>query len=342
MTRHLVIRFMGSRSMELLETIEVRGGRRVELRQGDLTDMARHEWIDALVVSALAGDYTPTRTALIGALHRRGISVKELATRKEIDLTHQFATWLSPRIETDDPRIGFGRVLCFQPDLLGRPPEAVGHLFRALVPIVAERDDIRTIAMPVLSSGDAGYSLDQMLPPLLDAAVNSLRHGLPLERIAIVVRSDRDVSRARSIFAKARDESGEYDVFVSYSQRDTAATDMFVTALQAARPDTRVFVDRVEIDKGAAWQRRVFESLERCRKVVAMLTPEYLASDICLEEYNIAWMRSREEKETILTPLFVREASLPAYMRSRQYADCREADAKKLTGVATAVADSLR
>ena len=280
--------------MQVLESIRIRGEKRVDLCQGDLTELARNEWFDALVVSAFNADYTPTPTSVIGALHAKDVSVADLALAKETDYTRDYGTWLSGPLRATDPGIGYERILCFEPHQVGRPPEVVGHFFRALVPIVAERTDIRTLAMPVLSSGDAGYSIDEMLPPLVDAAVNTLGRGLPLDRIAIVVRDPEQAKLAHGIFRAANKAKGEYDVFVSYSQRDRGARESLVSALETRRPGTRVFVDQNEIDHGAAWQSKIFDSLDRCRRIVCLLTPNYLESPICLEEFNIAWMRTRE------------------------------------------------
>ena len=71
--------------MQLLETIEIRGGQhgRIELSQGDLTDLSPSERADVLVVSAFPDDYKPTKRSLIGALRRRGLSVKKLARKKD-------------------------------------------------------------------------------------------------------------------------------------------------------------------------------------------------------------------------------------------------------------------
>ena len=267
--------------------------------------------------------------------------MEELASHPEVDYRQDLGTWLSVPLRASDPGIGYERIVCFEPGHVGRPPEAIGHLFRALVAIVASHAGLRTLAMPVLSAGDARYRLDVMLPPLLDAAVNALAHGLPIDRIAIVVRGELDVAAARAIFEKARSEFGTYDVFVDYAHEDTEARERFVSALDAAKPGSRVFVDRFDIDNGAAWQRRVFENLDRCRRVVALLTPAYVRSAVCLEEFNIAWMRDRETALGILKPLYVRSHELPTYMRLRNYLDCREADPEKLAAAAQSIAESL-
>ncbi len=195
--------------------------------------------------------------------------------------------------------------------------------------------------MPVLATGDMGHSVDEMLTPILDSAIAALRRGLPIDRIAIVVRTDEDAIAARQVFVAARSTVGDFDVFVSYSHADSQASDVFVRALHDRRPDTTLFIDHSEIGHGVEWQRRIFESLDHCRRVVALITPAYLGSDICLEEFHIAWMRSRQSKQPILRPLYVAGSDLPTYIQALQYLDCRTADTEKLADAAARVADAL-
>ena len=54
--------------------------------------------------------------------------------------------------------------------------------------------------MPVVATGDQGYSVTTMLPPLMDAAVHWLRVGFPIEKIKLVVRNDLSVEEALPIF----------------------------------------------------------------------------------------------------------------------------------------------
>jgi hypothetical protein len=328
-------------TVQRLDEIRVAGGRRVELLQGDLSNLPRREWFDAIVVSAFNRNYYPSSTSLIGALDRRGISVEELAATKEDDHTEQLGTWLSAPVHATDRGIGFERVICFEPMQLGSPPQVVGHLFRALTSIVGGHQDIRTIAMPILATGNMGYAVEEMLPPLLDAAVNWLDRGRLIDRLAIVVYSDADAGIAQQIFERAKRGFTEYDVFVSYAHEDSDLREHLSTVLRSTRPETTFFVDREQIDNGAAWQRKIFESLDRCKLVVALMTPDYLRSEVCLEEYNIAWMRGRREGRPILRPLFVSGVDLPTYMDSLNYQDCRERDRQKLADAAAELARFL-
>lgn len=92
----------------------------------------------------------------------------------------------------------------------------------------------------------------------------------------------------------------------------------------------RIFVDRLELNPGAAWQQHIFEAIDQSRKILPVLSPAYLASKICKEEYNIAHFRQRESEKGVLQPLYLRSSELPTYMKLVQYVDAREGSSSKL------------
>src|SRR6185503_14519618 len=91
-----------------------------------------------------------------------------------------------------------------------------------------------------------------------------------------------------------------------------------------------VFLDIQSIDIGAAWQQRMFAALDSCRKIVALYSPDYVASKVCQEEFNIAWARSRKLSKNLIVPIYWVSANLPTYMEMLNYVDCREAQGHKL------------
>jgi hypothetical protein len=109
-----------------------------------------------------------------------------------------------------------------------------------------------------------------------------------------------------------------------------AAVDELVRQLRARRPDLHIFLDRLELNPGAAWQQHIFDSLDDSRKVICAYSPEYLASKVCQEEFNMALLRHRESEEGVLLPLYLFSAKLPSCMRILQYEDAREADNAKI------------
>lgn len=384
--------------MKTLSSIQVHGAkpRRIELLQGDLTELGAGEGFDLLVVSAFPDDYLPTRTSLIGALHRKGLSVAALAKDKSVDLRDNFSCWLSKPLSPTDPGLRFTRILCFEPSKRGAPPEVVGDIFRALMPILAEEPDINSIALPIVAAGNQGCSVAEMLPPLLDAALGWLEKGLPLDCIKIVTLRDTQAAEAERIFNARKlayltprpaaatplagddfllgggvDRGGasdgnfrsmdsgiaspdtapapafetpaepEYDVFISYSRKNAHDSEMLEKTLRRLKPEIRIFVDRKNLDVGCAWQIEIFESLDKCRKIVAMLSPEYIASKVCKEEFNIAWLRGREADDDIIFPLYLYSAPLPTYMKYKNFLDCREGDAQRIEEASRRLLETL-
>jgi hypothetical protein len=126
-------------------------------------------------VSAFPNDYVPTRKSLIGALDRAGISVAQLANDKAEDLRKEYGCWLSRPV---DGGHGFERILVFEPELRGSPPEVVGDIFRCLMPVIEGGTVIESIAMPLVASGDQGWPSSAMFEPLIEAAIRWLELGL--------------------------------------------------------------------------------------------------------------------------------------------------------------------
>jgi hypothetical protein len=328
--------------MELIDTITVQSQGRerlVMLFVGDLSRLPKQEAVDALIVSAFPDDYEPTPTSLIGALASAGVSVADLAKDKEVDLRSFSSCWLSRPIQ--QPGVHFRRLLCFEPAYRGEAPEVVGDIFRSVIPFTTGNPPISRVAMPAVASGDEGEPAEVMLEMLADASVHWLANGLPLESIKIVVRDSASLGALQETFARVKRRHAEaestrqrppcrFDAFVSYCQKNKAAVDDLVGEMKARRPGIRIFVDRLELRPGMAWQQHIFDSLCEARKVICVLSPDYLVSKVCKDEFNTAWIRHRDTVDEIMVPLYLYTADLPAYMKIFHYEDAREGDHAKI------------
>lgn len=342
--------------MKLLDFIEIKGhnDKRIDLYVGDLTALSPSEAFDLLIISAFPDDYTPTPSSLIGALNRKGLSVQFLADTKEIDLRDGFSCWLSKEFIPENPDLRFRRILCFEPSYLHRQertpygqrpifsPELVGDIFRSLMPIVAEKSDIKTVALPVVSTGDQRYSISEMLPPLLDAAINWLENGLPLNVIKIIAYTDVQMHEALPIFSTRKAEymlsmeaiksqSVHYDVFISHANKNEYESKVVEYTLRQFKPNIKILTRNKEINIGSAWQPEIFENIDKCSVVITMLSSDYLESKTCKEEFNIAWIRSKEIDKDIIFPIYLYTTSLPTYMKvQNHFNDCRNGDKEKI------------
>lgn len=186
-----------------------------------------------------------------------------------------------------------------------------------------------------------------MLVAMVEAAWHWLAIGLPLRRLKIVVHPNDNPAAMAVVFGRVKERLGavsvshgaaarppKFDAFISYSHEEREQADALISALAGARPALRLFVDRLELRPGAAWQQHIYDALDDCRKVVTLLSPAYLASKVCKEEFNIAVFRHRESSEDVLIPIFLRTANLPTYMKLLQGLDAREGQPEKLAEVA--------
>jgi hypothetical protein len=336
--------------MDLLDTIQVGTGR-IELLHGDLSALPAEHAVDLLMLSAFPNGYHPTGTSLIGALHRRGLVLRGLANDKEIDLRKNFSCWISKPIREEFRDLNFGRILCFEPLVRGAAPSVVAEVFQALAPFVCGPTSIRSVAMPILAAGDQGNPVSKMLPPLLDAAVHWLAHGLPLKVIKVVIRTGTDAGEARALFDAAKRNSRivlqeaqkqtapAFDVFISYARPDVACAESLKEGL--AQVGLSAFLDRAELKAGSVWQQEIFDAMEACRATAVLYSPDYLASPVCREEFTIGWTRQRDG-EALMFPLLVRETGLPPHMRMLSYVDCRPSDVQLTRAAATTLHDQLR
>ena len=84
-------------SLNYIEIETKSGYRSFELHQGDITDLPFD--VDMMCVSAFAGSYAPTPGTVIGALDKKGVSVKQLAKNCLYDYKDSFGVWISKQLE---------------------------------------------------------------------------------------------------------------------------------------------------------------------------------------------------------------------------------------------------
>jgi len=332
-------------SFELVDAIDISDGnttRRIVLYEGDLSVIPPAHHVDILIVSAFPDDYVPTPTSLIGALYRKGLSVGDLATDKLHDLRETCAFWISRPIVGAAAELNVGQIACFEPRILGSPPTVVGDLFRGLFPFLDDERN-QVVAMPLLASGDQGWSAELMLRSTLNAASHWLARGLPISELKIVARGARREA-LRATMANFRTQlahfppeaapSGAYDVFLSFSSQDARAADTARAALQQREDTKRIFDFRLAIDKGKSWQDEIDRAITSCRSIVAILSPAYFASPECREELMQARLRSKRSASPLLFPVYWLDwgKELDLWLQIVNYADCREGDHQALSG----------
>jgi hypothetical protein len=122
-----------------------------------------------------------------------------------------------------------------------------------------------------------------------------------------------------------------YDLFISYSHKQTEAVQEFVKAIQEKKDALNIFYDRSSIPPGGLWIRKISEAIQNSRSVLCILTPEYSKSDVCWDEFQCAKvMELRTKKSIIKTINFIKDEDMPPMFAIYSYIDCTEADLQKL------------
>jgi hypothetical protein len=317
--------------MELLDSITVyRRGRdpgRIELHKGDLTDLCPREAVDALVVAAFPDSYVPTPSTMIASLLRRGLSVEELAADKQADLRDSFSCWLSREVEHPPaaPSLRYKRLICFEPhwkDYWRHPPSAVEELYQGLSPFLGGSFALQTIAMPMLGAGLIGCTVAEMLPALVETPIRWMHTGFPLQCVRLAAYRETDAQTARKEFAAIKARFHRFDLFISYCHDDRAQVEAFLGVLAERDPGPTYFMDRNILAVGDRHWDEIGQSIRAAAFFVPFLSPSYLRSGSCMNEFSQAWMAQELTQRPYFFPILLRPTTLTPWMMQVNYSDC--------------------
>jgi len=323
--------------MKVLASVDVNtpgGVRQLRVVLGTLEEHSRG--VDLLVVSE-AGAYAGAYGTLGPWIppFDKALSEHRLATR-------HYRAWLVGPIR-DDLAL---HVLVFSPQYFENIATAYRYLFDALVQLVAgarDGDRLHRVAMPILLAGRGRFRLDETAPLLMRAAIHWLAAGLPFRCIDFVLPRDEEaalvaewlndeIRHFRERPSLRRPET-RYDLFLSYAREDEPDAAYIASTLHEIRPGVRVFRDVGSINVGAMWQHDLYLALDASTRVVALLSSHYLNSAVCLEEFNLALMRGRQDRTDVLYPVLIEATPLYTYMQGRQYVDCSPHDRVRMAAM---------
>lgn len=325
--------------------------RLIQLFHGDLSERSEATDADLLIVSAWRGDYSTTRRTVITSLAERGLSVAALSQDMEEDLRESFNAWLSKPLQLPSNMPPYKRLFCFEPPDEAEVKPLVGDIFQGLMPFLGEETyGILSVAMPLVAAGNRGANPLEILEATLEAAVQWMAHGLPLEKLNIVEANEQRAHEMNGAFEILKRQYArfsrpkrrfKYDLFVSYSHENTEEVLGIIDELRKQRPDLEIFLDRQGLNTGSVWQQALYDALDDCEKVLTFYTPTYLSSKVCKEEFNIAIFRHRDSEAGVLIPVYLRDAVLPTYMKLIQFIDARRDLPDDAQGVARRILESF-
>ena len=170
--------------MEKLNHIEIEtrsGFRSFELHCGDITKLPFN--VDVLVISAFKNDYSPIPNTIIGSLYNRGVDAYIEFENRLYDFQDSLGIWLSREIKNKS----FKYILCIE--MVGSDFELediIKNLFTFFSILEYRRLQVRSIALPLMGTGNQGISLSEIIKPLLENSLEFLKHSRFLEKIVFI------------------------------------------------------------------------------------------------------------------------------------------------------------
>ena len=130
--------------------------------------------------------------------------------------------------------------------------------------------------------------------------------------------------------------SATKDFFVSRAGADAETAAWIVRTLEGA--GFSCSIQQRDFSLGAHFPLAIEEAFDRCRAVIAVLSPSYVASAYCRDEWSVAYAFHRKENGRRLLPVRVAAGRIPALAEALAYIDLvgvpqDEQAAKLLAGV---------
>jgi len=315
---------------------------------GDLTKILRDNPVDALLVSAFPDDYTETPSSLIGALSRAGVSVAELASSKADDLRSAFRCWVSHPLQPElATSLGFKRIICFETSHAESLSDGIMAIGQALSAVVTTHQ-IRSVAMPLIATGDQGNAITDVMPPLLETLTRHMRPGARLQHVMIAAYDESRIPEIRNEVAKFRSRpivspplQAGHDVFISYRHTDKEAANHLEKAILATRPETTIWIDREKLELGHRWNDEISAAIDSTRLFVPCYSKGYFNSPICREELTAAHIRRRAMNKSFILPVLLDDVKLTSFHQVTQYHDSRGGAVEELTTAAQLIVARL-
>jgi TIR domain len=196
-----------------------------------------------------------------------------------------------------------------------------------------EQDENKLIANPVAPAK----------PPSVEPPVPS-RSAAPYPAAAATISENKAVNDAKinSPAPGAITADAQYDYFISYAHKHAAIVDLFVNNLTTANKNLQVFYDKSSIPPGGLWIKQISDAIQKAKKVLIFLSPEYSNSPVCWDEFQCAKLMEYNSKKQLIQSIYLyNDAALPPIMGIYSWADCREGDKDKLQQMAEQLVSEL-
>jgi hypothetical protein len=112
------------------------------------------------------------------------------------------------------------------------------------------------------------------------------------------------------------------DIFISHNSRDKEEALKLATTLNYCAVD--VWLDDWELEVGQSLTDEIARAMDEARYIAILITENYNKTVWTKTEYKRALAREQKEQRTVMLPLIVGKAEIPAFLEDKVYIDLRE------------------
>jgi hypothetical protein len=129
-----------------------------------------------------------------------------------------------------------------------------------------------------------------------------------------------------------KEKEENYDFFISYAHTHSELINTFVQHLKQKNSKLKIFYDKDSIPPGGLWIKQISDTIQKSKKVLVFLSPDYDKSPVCWDEFQCAKLLEYNRKKSVIQTIYLYkyENEMPLIMGIYSYLDCREGDREKL------------
>jgi hypothetical protein len=192
---------------------------------------------------------------------------------------------------------------------------------------------------PVLEKQNAGYH-----PPRQKRSITINTDNVEYERNTGLnavkgtsFKSMEDLVSERKVYSDiekgahlSSSKEGGYDFFISYAHTHSKLIDSFVNQMKKRNNQLEIFYDKDSIPPGGMWIKQISDTIQKSKKVLVFLSPDYNNSPVCWDEFQCAKLLEYNRKTSVIQTIYLYQHEVPLIMGIYSYLDCREGDMDKL------------
>lgn len=161
----------------------------VEIKNGDIT-LAEAKNI---IISSYKNSYKPYPGTIIESFFKIGVNISELANSPEINLKESFGIW-SSFLEDRNKRLIVLEIQKFGEEKKEETIDLIlDNLYSFLVLLESKYSNLDSIALPLIGTGNAGYSLKVIIPKIVEFSKKILENIPSLKQVTFFTKDFESV-----------------------------------------------------------------------------------------------------------------------------------------------------